>query len=688
MYNLRMLSTKPGEEVNTEFFKDDLPLRFLPEVKQLNIIVGANNSRKSRFLRSVISLEIPVVIESACDLNDFYVQGEDVFWKFDALKNSGLGGVILGAKAFSSSNDVSELLYDYFREVQNVDRVVRNANVMLLVKQVLELISSIFEEKSMPDLNRKVEYLKVIGKFIQYFYQDLAKHNGEQTDYDNLPDSDFKYLNPEVPGSLGIKLKGAVPMVSEVLEATDLMMSWIESLGELKVLHHRKKNIYIPVLRSSRTLVGGDGDVYESTIKRQYFKNAKPNKLEIETGLQLYDKIRYASNGTTTERKAFKEFERFIGQTFFKSPNIEIIAHVPKGLEERNIIVSIPGQRQDVPIYDLGDGVQGIINLLFPIFTAEKNDWIFIDEPENHLHPGYQNIFIRALAENEFLVKKDLRYFINTHSNHILSESFLSAADTSVFVFSARDEHSSDIRAFEQNRYSTLELLGVMNTSVFVTNCTIWVEGITDRFYIRAFLHAYLNSLPGSNYHPNEGFDFSFIEYAGKNLVHYDFDERNDDNISSYFLNSNVFILADSDFDEEKHKKYSRIKRNNFVYVQTNLPEIENLLPVETLKKFLLEELKCDRSSLPELSKGFSDDKLGALFSKVKKDGKLVKICAKYGGTLSPYYKSLLSKYVYEKIMKHEIDWATLSTSADLKRVVEKLYGFISEKNKKEVKFV
>lgn len=683
-----MLSTKPDENVNSEFFKEDLPLRFLPEVKRLNIIVGANNSRKSRFLRSVINLEIPVVIESACDLNKFYVQGVEVFWKFDALKNNGLGGVILGTKAYSPSNNVSELLYDYFREVQNVDRVVRNANVMVLVKEVLELISSIFEEKSVPDLYRKLEYLKVIGKLIQYFYQYLAKYNKEQTDYDNLPDSDFKYINPEVPGDLGLKLKGTVPMVDEVLEATNLMMSWIERLGELKILHHRKKNIYIPVLRSSRVLIGGDGDVYEATIKRQHFKNSKPNKLEIETGLQLYDKIRYASNGTTTERKAFKEFERFIGQTFFKSPDIEIIAHVPKGLEERNIIVSIPGQKQDVPIYDLGDGVQGIINLLFPIFTADKNDWIFIDEPENHLHPGYQNIFIRALAENEFLVKKDLRYFINTHSNHILSESFLSAVGTSIFVFSVRDEHSSDIRTFEQDRYSTLELLGVMNTSVFVTNCTIWVEGITDRFYIRAFLHAYLNSLPGLAFHPNEGFDFSFIEYAGKNLVHYDFDELNADNISSYFLNSNVFILADSDFDPEKHKKYQKIKRTNFVYMQTHVPEIENMLPGEVLIGFFLDELKCDKNSLPEISDGIALQKLGVLFSGVKRAGKPIKVSAKHGGTLSPYYKSLLSKYVYDKIIQNEIDWTTLSASANLKRVVENLYGFISEKNKKEGKLV
>lgn len=688
MYNLRMLSTTFGENFDSEFFKDGLPLRFLPEIKQLNIIVGANNSRKSRFLRSVINLEIPVLIESACDLNDFYDQGENIFRKFNLLQDNGFGGVILAARTYDPSIPVSRLLHNYFSEVKSYDRIVKNTNVMVLVKEVLDTISGMFEENSVPDLDRKLEYLKVIGHLIQYLYTDLAKNNGEQMDLDSLPDSDFKHTHPEVPGDLGSRLKGTVPMVTEVLDVTNLLMSWVTRLGELRIISHRKKNIYIPVLRSSRALIGGSGDVYEETITRQHFKSTKPNKLQIETGLKLYDKIHYARNGTTLERKAFKEFERFIGQTFFKSPNVEIIAHAVKGGGEKTIIVSIPGQKEDVPIYDLGDGIQGIINLLFPIFTADGKDWIFIDEPENHLHPGYQNIFIKTLAENEFLIKKKLRYFINTHSNHILSESFLSPAETSIFVFNSRDEHSSDIRAFEQDRYNTLELLGVMNTSVFVTNCTVWVEGITDRFYIRAFLYAYLNSLPGLAFHPNEGFDFSFIEYAGKNLVHYDFDESNGDNISSYFINSNVFILADSDFDQEKHKKYQKIKRGNFVYMQTNMPEIENLLPGEVLMGFFLEELKCDKKSLPVLSDNIAYQKLGALFSEVKKAGKPIKVVAKHGGTLSPYYKSLLSKYVYDKIMQHEIDWAVLSTSPNLKRVVEGLYGFVSEKNKKEMKLV
>ena len=38
-----------------------------------------------------------------------------------------------------------------------------------------------------------------------------------------------------------------------------------------------------------------------------------------------------------------------------------------------------------------------------------------------------------------------------------------------------------------------LRQLGVNNTSVFLANSSIWVEGISDRNYIKAFLIAYCN---------------------------------------------------------------------------------------------------------------------------------------------------------------------------------------------------
>ena len=45
---------------------------------------------------------------------------------------------------------------------------------------------------------------------------------------------------------------------------------------------------------------------------------------------------------------------------------------------------------KDLEIHELGDGLQNIIVLLYPVFTAEKPTRFFIEEPENNMHPGFQ----------------------------------------------------------------------------------------------------------------------------------------------------------------------------------------------------------------------------------------------------------------------------------------------------------
>lgn len=680
MINLNLIADASDRNPSYEFYKDELPVRFLADLKDINIIVGANNSRKSRFLRSIISLENKLLVCTETDLNTIYNDGLKVCDTISGLKDNGIAGDLVLMRIYASENKYSQILNEYFDSIKSTKRILSAENMKTLIKDINYLTLTLSHQDPLNSLNKKLIHLETAAGLILYLYKHVKSKGNILVDPLSYPDGVFCHMEPVVPG---IESQGRVSMVNEVITAFEGVLSWTNKFKGIKFEVHKNRNIYIPVLRTSRSLSGSNNDVFQDTLKKQHFNGELPRNLEVETGLKLYDKIHHAKNGLTIERTAFTEFEHFIGLTFFKSKDIHIVAHADRSGGEKTIRISIPGQKDDVPIYDLGDGVQGIINLLFPIFTAEKGDWLFIDEPENHLHPGYQTIFIRAISENLFLKEKELRYFINTHSNHMLSEAFMSPSDTGIYVFSNRDSNSSNIYSFMQNQYSTLELLGVMNTSVFVTNCTIWVEGITDRFYLRAFLHAYCNSLADHQYRPSEGYDYSFIEYAGKNLVHYDFDDKKNGNIGSYFLNSNVFLLADSDFDQEKHKKYEKINRPNFVYHKTHVPEIENLIPELILKKFLLEELHCDPKSVELITSISPNAKLGEIFNAVTRNRKKIKIEASHGGTLSSYYKSKLSKYVYDHFMDGNITWADLSISKPLKTIIESMYQFIQQKNGK-----
>jgi len=683
MLNLRLTNPDDRNDKTEEFYVNENPAKFLAGFKELNIIVGANNTRKSRFMRSIIKISHKVNIRTPLDINQTIYDSREIIAELKTIQPEYQSGLIRFGSFYSKHHDTN-VLTTYFDKVGKAEKTITCEEIIKLIESVIDNYLSILSDGAEQEtLISNLNALNVLSKALLYLFQHFKDKQYVAVHKNSYPEGPFQNMIDNFPGRpAGTPIEG----IEDVLAIARKIDSWSSNFKEIEVVKSTQETIYIPALRTSRQLSGSgsaleQNDIFEKTIRENYF-TSDSIKVKIDTGMKLYERINYARNGTREEIRNFHAFEKFIGETFFGSHDIHIIPYRGKHNEKDYIRISIPGEIENVPMHDLGEGVQAIINLLFPVFTASDNQWVFIDEPENNLHPGFQNIFIKAITQNEYLKKKKLRYFINTHSNHILSESFLSGADTAIFVFSKRDEFSSNISHFAQNEFQTLELLGVMNTSVLITNCSIWVEGVTDRFYLRAFLLAYCNQAQIS-YVPNEGYDFSFVEYGGKNLVHYDFDQKPNDNIAAYFINSNVFLLADNDLDEARKEKYQKIRRKNFRYEQTDLPEIENILPEKILKDFLIKEVKCDEASVTKIFP-IKDQKakLGAIFDGVTKKTKLVPIQAKNGGTLEPRYKSKLSQFVYNNIVNGTYTWNDLQSSRPLKRIVEELYSFIKSKSR------
>ena len=153
------------------------------------------------------------------------------------------------------------------------------------------------------------------------------------------------------------------------------------------------------------------------------------------------------------------------------------------------------GGGEEYPIYELGDGIQSIIILTYPLFFHQGEDLLFfIEEPEHGLHPGMQRVFMETLMREEF---SSLQYFLTTHSNHLLDIT-LDIEQVSIYTFrkdtAAAEKDQFVIENVDNDHTNSLELIGVRNSSVFLSNCTIWVEGITDRIYIRKYLDVYQQS--------------------------------------------------------------------------------------------------------------------------------------------------------------------------------------------------
>ncbi|AYN00107.1 ATP-dependent nuclease [Chryseobacterium sp. 3008163] len=294
------------------------------------------------------------------------------------------------------------------------------------------------------------------------------------------------------------------------------------------------KFIYLPTLRTAHSLYKQidqktdssgniseyiynkiEDDIFVDTVRKNY---ELYEDIDIFTGVHLYNEILDARNSKKEKRSRFETFEKFISQYFFDGKAIEIIAEFNKGANKKGdntseiISIHIEGEKHSRNLYHLGDGVQALILLMYKIFMADNDSHIFIDEPEINLHPGMQRLFLEQITSNQYLIDKNITYFISTHSNHFLDLT-LEEENISIYSFYADLDEEGEKKLIIKNVNAgdneVLKSIGVNNSSVFMANCSIWVEGISDRLYIRAFLKSYCFFI-GENY-PKEDIDFAFL---------------------------------------------------------------------------------------------------------------------------------------------------------------------------------
>lgn len=483
------------------------------------------------------------------------------------------------------------------------------------------------------------------------------------------------------------------------------------------------KKIFIPTLRSAHSLFNTNSkkieeDFYQETLIKNYKFKTDIQKIEIFTGLHLYKKILNARNSNKDNRRRFEEFEKFISQNFFNGKAIDIVAEYNfdsnlKGENsDNNIIIHIDGET-DRKLYDLGDGIQALIVLMFPIFMAENETYVFIDEPEINLHPGMQRLFLNQICNNDVLKKKNLTYFISTHSNHFLDLS-IEKENVSIYSFSERksekkSEKHFEIRNVNQGDNSILKQIGVTNSSVFLANCSIWVEGVSDRNYIKAFLNSYIKDEINNAKILKEDIDFAFFEYAGSNIEHYIFEELDPEeleikeSINALALNNNIFLLADSDNVKKGTKKFDRIEAletNNKIttHIIKNIREIENILTDEIWIKAIpfycntnLLKNHCEEITIKisealktikplKYKKKYIGEFLNTLRTEVGQIGSEFIINKSVYKTNRGTHGTLVNKReLSEFIVKEELSWEIYKKSPDIVALTEAVYEFILE---------
>jgi len=344
--------------------------------------------------------------------------------------------------------------------------------------------------------------------------------------------------------------------------------------------------------------VGSDDKTYKRRTIDDYFGTTiKDNDKarHIFTGLEIYEELRKLKNGNREARQTLEEFEEFISKEFFKERKLSLIPRADSDL----IYFDLEGD-PEVAIHSIGDGLQTLIMLVFSCWLRRSEACLFfIEEPETFMHPGLQRRLVEILASPVFA--KSI-FFMTTHSNHLVDVA-VSTNRASVFAFSRLEDDGSGVPHFRATRWggsdaSLLESLGVRASSVFLSCCTIWVEGITDRLYFRHYLDLYWKSIGETSF--REDAHYSFVEYQGANVVHWAFGNTfsNDEKIAALRLSRNILLIMDE--DEKKEERHAACEGElGERFLKLPCREVENLLSERVVAE-IVGQYEEDRSNIHE----------------------------------------------------------------------------------------
>lgn len=311
-----------------------------------------------------------------------------------------------------------------------------------------------------------------------------------------------------------------------------------------------------------------------------------------------------------------------------------------------------------VPLSKSGSGIKTIIlvllNLLVvPLLDDNKNKKIVygFEELENNLHPAMQRKLFDFIYN--YAVENDTYIFLTTHS-HIAINTFYSKERANIYHV-VKNDKISYVKKIESylDKTEILNDLDVKASDLLQSNGIIWVEGPSDRIYIKRWLEVFCDN----NF--EEGVHYQFLYYGGRLLSQYSAQEETE-LINIITTNRNAAIVIDSDKRYQSDLVNNTKKRiekefddlNMFSWV-TKGKEIENYIPKEALSDMLnlSECVQCGKYEL------FPD-------------------------YIKPYYNNFTNKKVpFANCIKDYITRENSKNILDLKTQVEKLYSAIKSWN-------
>ncbi|MBR2247934.1 MAG: ATP-binding protein [Clostridia bacterium] len=602
-----------GATDNIYYGINGMPIKYINHLNKVNVFIGENNSGKSKMMRLLVNSDMVKILS-----NDFV--------KDDT--NDCRNSIINNLKLITNNTN-----YDF--QIDN-NNDMTNTDFYCCIQEKIDMFKNNYKSNNYPVSN----YISHIDSQMNRLLEILCRENK------NVRQTSISARNPiYIPILRGIE---NFNIYFEINNNNDDLKSILMNQRQRDALEKYKTNV---------------NQIYQNKIKKAYGIKEQL----IFTAENLYEDITNKLLGKEDGRIFIKEFQNFISQQFYNGNEFTLIPQKDEGF------INVKIGNQERPLHELGDGIKQLITILYVIYENKDRERVFfIEEPELNLHPGFQRRLMEILHLDIFAKHQ---YFITTHSNHLIDSCF-DYSNISIFKFTNIDNSNNRFRISYTlpNDITILESLGVNNSSVFMANCTIWVEGISDKILIKRYLEVYFENEGNTNY--KEDINYAFVEYGGNNITHWDFESTNSiDSINTSGITNRSFIICDNDNDSknksERKKKLKDIFKDNFY--ELTVREIENTISKEVLERTLFDgkEVKY-KKKYEEREYKNKETYMGSF---IDDHYLLSRKYSKKGGT-----GTILNKVDFSKrIAKNIIDYNDLSRQAI--NICKKIVKFIEESN-------
>lgn len=336
------------------------------------------------------------------------------------------------------------------------------------------------------------------------------------------------------------------------------------------------------------------------------------------------------------------------------------IQQVRVGNDERAWEIFLKEEAHErVPLSKSGSGIKTIILVLLNLIVVPRqienkgNKIIYgFEELENNLHPAMQRRLFDYIYE--YAIENNTYIFLTTHS-HIAINTFYDKEKASIYhVIKNRKEAVVKRIDSYLDKTEILDDLDVRASDILQSNGIIWVEGPSDRIYIKKWLDIFCNNKF------EEGKHYQFLYYGGRLLSQYSAQEETE-LINIITTNRNAAIVIDSD------------KRNRAT-------------PLNNTKKRIIEEFN-NLGMFSWVTKGkeienyISKDPIAVMINQ-----EINKQCGQYElfpDYIEPYYKNFMNKKVpFANEIKDYMTKENSNSVLDLKAQIEELYKNIENWNK------